>query len=65
MPLQVDSEQGRWVLRLGYAGLIPFVGSALLLFLVHGQACMEASEMRCLEGTLTRPRRPCLTSSAC
>ena len=35
MPLQVDSEPGRWVLRLGYAGLIPFVGSALLLFLVH------------------------------
>jgi hypothetical protein len=35
MPIQVDSQQGRWVLRLGYAGLIPFVLNALLLFLVH------------------------------
>jgi Protein of unknown function (DUF3429) len=35
MPLQVDGHQGLWVLRLGYAGLIPFVVNALLLFLVH------------------------------
>jgi hypothetical protein len=35
MPLQVDSEQGRWVHRLGYAGLIPFVLGALLMFLVE------------------------------
>ena len=35
MPLQVDDQQGRWVLRLGYAGLIPFVVNALLLFLVQ------------------------------
>ncbi len=34
MPLQVDSPQGRWVNRLGYAGLIPFVLGALLMFLV-------------------------------
>jgi hypothetical protein len=35
MPIQIDGPQGRWVLRLGYAGLIPFVVGALLLFLVH------------------------------
>ena len=34
MPLQVDTQQGRWVNRLGYAGLIPFVCGALLMFLV-------------------------------
>ncbi len=34
MPLTVESPQGRWVNRLGYAGLIPFVGGALLMFLV-------------------------------
>jgi hypothetical protein len=34
MPLQVDSPHGRWVNRLGYAGLIPFVVGALLMFLV-------------------------------
>ena len=37
MPLQVETEQGRWVQRLGYAGLIPFVGCALLLFVVHDE----------------------------
>jgi hypothetical protein len=35
MPLTVDSEPGRWVLRLGYAGLIPFVLGALLMYLVE------------------------------
>jgi hypothetical protein len=34
MPLQVDTEQGLWVSRLGYAGLIPFVLGAVLMFLV-------------------------------
>lgn len=34
MPLPIDSPQGRWVNRLGYAGLIPFVFGALLMFLV-------------------------------
>ena len=37
MPLQVETEQGRWVQRLGYAGLIPFVCCALLLFVVHDE----------------------------
>jgi hypothetical protein len=35
MPIQIDDLQARWVWRLGYAGLIPFVVGALLLFLVH------------------------------
>ena len=35
MPLQVDGQQALWVWRLGYAGLIPFVVNALLLFWVH------------------------------
>ncbi|MDI9332374.1 MAG: DUF3429 domain-containing protein [Alphaproteobacteria bacterium] len=34
MPLQLESQEGRWVHRLGYAGLVPFVGNALLMFLV-------------------------------
>ena len=34
MPLQVESPEGRWVHRLGYAGLFPFVSGALLMFLV-------------------------------
>ena len=34
MPLPIESPQGRWVHRLGYSGLIPFVLGALLMFLV-------------------------------
>ena len=34
MSIQADTPQGRWVHRLGYAGLIPFVAGAALLYLV-------------------------------
>ena len=37
MVLSTDSEQGVWVHRLGYGGLIPFVGGAVLLFLVQDE----------------------------
>ena len=34
MPLSIDSHEGPWVHRLGYAGLIPFVAGATLMYLV-------------------------------